>query len=123
MHHNVPDPAWVLVNMFANIGIVVGYVLVPFTVLRYLPLTRNVLFSGSLFFLTCALTHLSMAVPIDFKWMVVNHVVQAVSVVWFVLAFFGLLRKANALRARHAAKLHPVPQPTAIPPAGTDGVS
>lgn len=99
MHHAELTQGWITLNTIANLGIVVGYVLVPFTVLRYLPLTRSVLFSGTLFFLTCALTHLSMA--LDFSgsvWMVVNHAVQAVAVVWFVLGFFSLLRRASVLR-------------------------
>lgn len=98
MHHDLSQ-GWATVNTLANLGIVVGYVLVPFTVLRYLPLTRNVLVSGTLFFLTCALTHLSMAFGFSgTEWMVVNHVVQAVAVVWFVLGFFSLLRRASVLR-------------------------
>lgn len=90
---------WMLVSTLANLGIVVGYALVPFTVLRYLPLTRNVTIAGTLFFLTCALTHLSMAFRFaDSRAMVVNHVVQAGAVVWFVLGFFWLLREAALLR-------------------------
>lgn len=82
-------------NAASNIVIVLGYVLVPFTVLRYLPLTRWVRLSGAFFFVTCALTHLSMAFGFeDSSWMLVNHVVQALAVVWFVLGFWLLLREA-----------------------------
>ena len=82
-------------NTVANIVIVAGYVLVPLTVLRYLPLTRNVRIAGTFFFTTCALTHLSMAFGYTHSgWMVVNHVIQALSVVWFVLGFWLLLRAA-----------------------------
>jgi len=122
MQHGLPDPAWMLVNTIANIGIVVGYVLVPFTVLRYMPLTRNVLASGTLFFLTCATTHLSMAVPfIGYKTLVINHVVQAVAVVWFVLAFFALLRKANMLKTWKLERLRRAETVVVPPPTDVDG--
>lgn len=88
-----------VLNTVANLVIVAGYVLVPFTVLRYMPLTRRVRVAGSFFFVTCAFTHLSMAFGFQHStWMVVNHVVQAVAVVWFVLSFWLLLKAA----LRHA---------------------
>jgi hypothetical protein len=103
MHHHALSDAWALLNTLANIGIVVGYVLVPFTVLRYLPLTRNVMVAGTLFFLTCATTHASMAFDfIEPHILVINHVVQAVAVVWFVLGFFSLLRRASAVYTHHS---------------------
>lgn len=84
-----------VLNTVANILIVAGYVMVPMTVLRYLPLTRNVRIAGTFFFVTCALTHFSMAFGFTHAgWMVVNHVVQAFSVLWFVLGFYLLLRSA-----------------------------
>lgn len=93
MHHL--HGAWYVVNLLANLLIVAGYVLVPFTVLRYLPLNSAVRLSGAIFFVTCATTHLSMAFGFhDSRWMVVNHVVQAGSVVCFVLSFWMLLRAA-----------------------------
>jgi hypothetical protein len=93
-HHAAGD-VWSVVNTLANLMIVAGYLLVPFTVLRYMPLTRRVRVAGSLFFVTCAITHLSMAFGFsDARWMLVNHVVQAFAVVWFVLAFWLLLRFA-----------------------------
>lgn len=86
---------WSAVNLVANVFIVLGYVLVPFTVLRYLPLTNSVRGAGAIFFTTCVLTHLGMAFHFEHeKWMVINHAVQAVSVVWFVLGFYFLLRDA-----------------------------
>jgi hypothetical protein len=84
-----------VLNSSANLVIVAGYLLVPFTVLRYLPVTKWVLVTGAFFFVTCAVTHLSMALGFeDSVWMVVNHVVQALAVVWFVLGFWMLLRDA-----------------------------
>lgn len=83
------------VNSAANLLIVAGYLLVPFTVLRYLPLTRSVWIGGAFFFVTCAVTHLAMAFGVEGSgWMVVNHVVQALAVLWFVLGFWLLLREA-----------------------------
>jgi hypothetical protein len=84
-------------NALANMIIVAGYVLVPFTVLRYLPLTRRVRVAGTFFFVTCALTHLAMAFGFEHTdWMLINHVVQAFAVIWFVLSFWLLLRVALA---------------------------
>lgn len=84
---------WAGLNVVANLIIVYGYLLVPFTVLRFLSLTVPVMVSGVFFFVTCAITHLSMALGFQHsRWMVVNHVVQAIAVVWFVLAFWMLLR-------------------------------
>ncbi len=102
--HDLSEP-WLVVNMVGNIVIVLGYVLVPFTVLRYLPLSLSVRIAGTFFFVTCALTHLGMAFGFQHSpWMVVNHAVQAGSVVWFVLGFWLLLRaalrRAEAKRGR-----------------------
>lgn len=86
---------WQVMNVLANLVIVSGYVVVPFTVLRYLPLSVPVRWAGAFFFVTCAITHVSMAFEFSHsKWMVINHVVQAVSVVWFVVGFWSLLRAA-----------------------------
>ncbi len=86
-----------VLNTVAILVIVGGYVLVPFTVLRYLPLTRRVRVAGTFFFVTCAITHLAMAFGFQHSaWMVLNHVVQAGAVVWFVLTFWSLLRRALA---------------------------
>lgn len=81
------------VNTFANLAIVLGYLLVPFTWLPYLPLPWNVRIAGATFFTTCAMTHLAMAFGLEHdRWMVVNHVVQAIAVFWFVFGFWTLLR-------------------------------
>lgn len=86
-----------LLNALANFIIVAGYLLVPALWLPYLPLTRFVLWSGVIFFGTCALTHLALA----FHWdhgsnlLVLNHIVQAISVMCFVTGFSKLLRKAK----------------------------
>ncbi|MEU1761319.1 hypothetical protein [Micromonospora sp. NPDC005652] len=98
MHqHNLGLAA--VLNIVANLVIVAGYVLVPFTVLRRLPLTRNVLAAGTLFFTTCAATHLAMAAnATGSPLMVANHVLQAASVIWFVIAFSLLLRAAHRRR-------------------------
>lgn len=92
-------------NVVANLLIVAGYVTVPFTWLRYLALNTQVLLSGTLFFLTCALTHVGMVIHAEHDgWMVVNHCVQGVSVVWFVLSFWALLKRADRLRCEAEKK-------------------
>jgi hypothetical protein len=91
------------INWAANLLIVAGYVVVPFTVLRHLPLTRNVHISGSFFFGFCAITHLAMAFGFEHAGlMLANHIAQAVAVIWFVLAFYRLLRAASAKRISSA---------------------
>lgn len=86
-------------NTVANLLIVVGYLLVPFIWLPYLPLTRPVLISGTLFFLTCAMTHVSLVFRFEHHpWMTLNHVAQAVAVLWFVIGFARLLRRADSIR-------------------------
>jgi hypothetical protein len=94
MHHHADPDHWL--NLAANLAIVASYLLVPFTVLRYLPLTRPVRASGTIFFGTCALTHMSMAFGFhDTLFMLAVHVIQAVAVVVFVLGFHRLLRNAS----------------------------
>lgn len=87
------------INTVANLAIVAGYVLVPFTVLRFLPLTRPVLISGGIFFVTCATTHAGMAFGFSHSlFMVANHVVQAFAVLFFVTGFYRLLRRAHDIQ-------------------------
>ncbi len=88
------------VNLVANLLIVVGYLLVPVVWMPYLPLTLPVKAAGTVFFATCALTHLGMAFGfVHSGWMVVNHVVQAIAVLAFVTGFARLLRKASPHRS------------------------
>lgn len=97
MHQHADPAQWL--NFAANLLIVVGYVLVPFTVLRYLPLTRSVLTSGSFFFGLCATTHMAMAFGFAHTlFMVGVHIAQAVAVIAFVLGFYRLLRDAGRRR-------------------------
>ncbi len=86
-----------LLNLFANIVIVSGYLLVPALWLPFLPLTKSVATGGAVFFLTCAITHLALAFHWDHGagWLIANHVVQAISVMVFVLGFSRLLRNAH----------------------------
>ncbi len=88
------------INTLANVAIVIGYVLVPFLWLPHLPLTRPVLISGTVFFLTCAITHLALALHADHggRWLLLNHILQAGAVLAFVLGFGRMLRRANLIR-------------------------
>lgn len=101
MHHHATFDWTYWINWAANLLIVAGYVVVPFTVLRHLPLTRNVIISGTAFFGTCGADHAAMAFGFHHDTlMLANHVVQAVAVLWFVLAFYWLLRRAGCQRRR-----------------------
>lgn len=85
------------ISSVANLIIVAGYLLMPFTVMRHLPLTRGVYAAASVFFGTCALTHLALAYHFEHATvMTVIHVIQAAAVIWFVLSFSALLRAAVA---------------------------
>ncbi len=93
--------AWDSTNVIANLLIVAGYVLVPFLWLPYLPVTKPVLISGVGFFLTCATTHLAMALGVEHaRWMVINHLSQAAELLYFVVGFASLLRRAERLQRR-----------------------
>lgn len=97
MHQHTDPTQWI--NVVANLAIVAGYFIVPFTVLARMPLTRAVRASGSVFFATCGLTHLAMAFGFENTlFMVGVHVVQAVAVIAFVLGFHRLLRDAGRRR-------------------------
>jgi hypothetical protein len=99
-----------MINFWANLLIVGGYMVVPFTALIRLPLTTLVRISGIFFFVCCAITHLSMAFePRPAAWLVANHIVQAAAVWLFVLAFAFLVRKA----AHHRGAV-----PDRLPPGG-----
>lgn len=99
-HHDDVGATLLVVFVLANLVIVAGYVIVPFTLLgRKVPMTRPVRIAGILFFATCALTHLSMALFWPLWWaLVASHVVQACSVWYFVLGFSRLIRDADAKR-------------------------
>jgi hypothetical protein len=109
MHdHTGPSVAAILFT-FANVVITLGYVAVPFLVLRYLPLTRMVLAFGVLFFGLCATTHAGMALFIhgDPGWFwTVEHVVQAIGTWGFILTFHSMLRAATS-RRRPAPVMEP----------------
>lgn len=87
--------------VIANASIAIGYLSVPFLVLRYLPLTRVVLFWGAVFFLGCAGTHAGMALfahgDPGLFW-AVEHVVQAIGTWGFIITFHRMLRAADARR-------------------------
>lgn len=85
----------------ANIAIALGYAAAPVLVLRYLPLTRVVLFWGAVFFLGCAGTHLGMALfihgHVGLFW-TIEHTVQAIGTWGFILTFTRMLRAAASQR-------------------------
>lgn len=100
MHDHELSGTLATVFILSNLIIVAGYVIVPFTLLgRRMPMTRPVRVAGILFFATCAITHLSMALLWPMWWLLVlNHVVQAAAVWYFVLGFSRLIRDAEARR-------------------------
>jgi hypothetical protein len=99
--------AWSQLAIGAHLSIVAGYLLVPGTALRLIPMRRWVRAAGIGFFLTCAITHLSMVFAPEhhsagpartwvFWFMLTNHLVQAVCVWVFVLGLASAIRQAVA---------------------------
>lgn len=90
----------------ANLAITIGYLAMPFLVLRYLPLARIVLFWGAVFFLGCAGTHLGMAALIHTEvglFWTVEHVIQAIGTWGFIVSFHTMLRAASHRRQASGA--------------------
>ncbi len=100
MHHDHVNSVLLTTYIVANLAIVGGYVVVPFTLLgRRMPMTRRVRYAGILFFVTCAITHLSMALFWPLWWFLIAvHVLQACAVWYFVLGFSRLIAEAEARR-------------------------
>ncbi len=101
--------AWDELSVLFNLGIVAGYLAVPATALRLIPMRPPVRAAGVVFFLTCAATHVYMALgpgshhggtTNNWSWfMLLNHAVQAVAVWGFVLGLAEAVREALRRRA------------------------
>lgn len=90
-----------LLNVAADLAICAGFVLVPLTWFRCLPMTRPVRVAGLLFFLSGAVMRLAFAFGFEHsRAITVVHLVQAVAVIWFVLGFWRLLLRADDIRRR-----------------------
>lgn len=107
---DIRDP-WCQLSILANLGIVAGYLLVPLTALRLLPMSTSTRVAGIVFFVTCATTHAFMAFAGDhgargtvFWIMLVNHVVQAIAVWVFVLGLASEIRHAVGIRRQRWTK-------------------
>lgn len=102
---DVFDP-WCQLSIVANLAVVAGYLAVPMTALRLVPMRTRTRVAGVVFFVTCAITHAFMAfagadhgqrTPV-FWLMLVNHLVQAAAVWMFVLGLAAEVRTAVAVR-------------------------
>ena len=110
------DP-WCQLSLLANLGIVAGYLIIPFTALRLVPMKLRTRLAGVLFFVTCATTHAFMAFAGEhgaqgavFWLMLINHVVQAIAVWVFVLGLASEIRDAVGVRRlRWTASVAEVP--------------
>lgn len=109
--------AWDELGVLFNLVIVAGYLAVPATALRLIPMRPFVRAAGVIFFLTCATTHVFMAlVPLNehhhstagggsLLWvMLVNHAVQSIAVWVFVLGLAEAVRDALARRRAVGAR-------------------
>lgn len=87
-----------LLNVAADLVIFAGFVLMPFTWFRLLPLTLSVRLAGILFFLSSAVTRLAFALGFEHSHGITAvRLVQAVAVIWFVLGFWRLLMRAEEI--------------------------
>lgn len=109
MHEHRTTSVLTLVFVLSNLAIVAGYLAVPFTKLgRRIPMTAGVRVAGMLFFATCAITHLAMAMFWPLRWpLIVDHIVQAAAVWYFVLGFSKLIAEAEVMRRPPAATADP----------------
>jgi hypothetical protein len=103
---DVRDP-WCQLAILANLGIVAGYLIVPVTALRLIPMKASTRIAGVVFFATCSATHAYMAFAGShhgrdwtFWLMLVDHIVQAIAVWAFVLGLAGEVRQAVAVRRK-----------------------
>jgi|ERR1043165_3067628 hypothetical protein len=113
MHHDHPGGVLANVYVIANLAIVSGYVVVPFTLLgRRMPMTLRVRAAGILFFGTCAITHLAMALfwPL-WPALILSHVLQAIAVWYFVIGFSRLIGEAEVRRRRRSSAANDQPGP------------
>jgi predicted tellurium resistance membrane protein TerC len=104
--HDHSISAMTAVFAVANLVITAGYLAVPFLVLRYLPLTKMVLFWGAVFFIGCAGTHLGMAALVHAEvglFWTAEHVIQAIGTWGFILTFHSMLRAASRRRTPEGA--------------------
>jgi hypothetical protein len=83
------------------LGIAAAYMSVPFTTLRRLPLTPGVKTMAMIFFATCAITHLALAIGFhDSVWMLFNDFAQLVSITSFIVLMARMM--GEILKRREA---------------------
>jgi hypothetical protein len=113
---------WGQTSILWNVGIVAGYMIVPATALRFIPVKPWVRVAGVGFFLTCSITHVYMGVPHSnhdtgrdwvFYAMWWNHLLQVVSLWMFLFGLSSAVRAALRTRRRRRR--------TAIPGVSGDG--
>ncbi len=103
---------WGQLALLWNVGIVAGYLIVPATALRLIPVRAWVRLAGVGFFFTCSMTHLYMgyagenhANSRDLVWwlMFTNHLVQVICLWCFLLGLSSAVRAAVTTRRRRRA--------------------
>lgn len=100
-HVNESSYTWVdAFQIMLAVGIALAYLSVPFTTLRRVPITVTVKVSAMLFFITCAITHLAMAIGFhDSPWMLVNDLIQLASITTFIVSFSRMVSWAMDRKA------------------------
>jgi hypothetical protein len=111
------------IHIMLALVIMVAYMVVPFTALRKLPLPPVARVAGLFFFATCAITHLALAAGFHGNdWMIANDLVQAVSVVTFIVSVSRMVqqvleRREARLAGVGADPLDPGPDDDELPAA------
>lgn len=109
-------------HIMLAVFIAIAYLSVPFTTLRRVPITVTVKVSAMVFFITCATTHLALAVGFhDSAWMLLNDLLQLVSITTFIVSFSRMVSWAMDRKAAVERLLDQGRMPagaTAAPAAG-----
>ena len=83
------------IHILLALVIMGAYLSIPFTALRRLPMPRRTRVFGSLFFITCAITHLALAMGFhDSQWMILSDLVQAVASIGFIYSVSQIVEYA-----------------------------
>jgi uncharacterized membrane protein AbrB (regulator of aidB expression) len=120
MHQHNDITAIDVLHLALALVIAASYMAVPFTALarlsKFIPISARI--AGTFFFLTCAITHIAIAASFhDSSWMVVNDLVQAVSVITFIAVLSRMVGAVMARRKDRLPGVAHVDNASTVPPA------
>lgn len=93
------------IDVIADIVVIVGFWLLPLAWWRFVPLTPHVLTSGLVLFVTSGFSRMADLMGAGkLHLTIANHVAQAISIVWFLVSFWKLMRRAHQIRCEVEAR-------------------